>query len=194
MFFKRMFVPEIFRGQKNYVNTQKVYEGIKTVLLFAVSAALFIAGYIATKSRMNLLTIVAVLGCLPASKSLVNLIMFLRFKSAPADLIQRIEAKSGNLPALYDNIFTTYEKSYFVDHLVFRQNNLVCFAKECKDIAKLEKHLNEKLLAGGHKGITVKIFDNEAKYLERLTSLNELSSDNDGNADEIFNTIRAICL
>ncbi|MBO7386729.1 MAG: hypothetical protein J6U15_02895 [Lachnospiraceae bacterium] len=192
--FKRMFAAESFKGQQNYINTQKRYEIIKTVLFFAISASLFIAGYIATGTRKNLLSIVAILGCLPACKSAVNMIMFLRFKSAPSDIVKRIQESVGSLYELYDNVFTTYEKTYVVYHMVFRQNNLCGLAKEGTDISKLTAHIDEKLKVGGHKGITVKLFDKEDKYIERLNSLNQLEPDNDNRPEEVFNTVKAICL
>ncbi|MBP5299214.1 MAG: hypothetical protein J6Z09_08700 [Lachnospiraceae bacterium] len=192
--FKRMFAAERFKGQQNYINTQKRYEIIKTVLFFAISASLFIAGYIATGTRKNLLSIVAILGCLPACKSAVNMIMFLRFKSAPSDIVKRIQESVGSLYELYDNVFTTYEKTYVVYHMVFRQNNLCGLAKEGTDISKLTAHIDEKLKVGGHKGITVKLFDKEDKYIERLNSLNQLEPDNDNRPEEVFNTVKAICL
>ena len=192
--FKRMFAAESFKGQQNYINTQKRYEIIKTVLFFAISASLFVAGYIATGTMKNLLSIVAILGCLPACKSAVNMIMFLRFKSAPSDIVKRIQESVGSLYELYDNVFTTYEKTYVVYHMVFRQNNLCGLAKEGTDISKLTAHIDEKLKVGGHKGITVKLFDKEDKYIERLNSLNQLEPDNDNRPEEVFNTVKAICL
>ena len=192
--FKRMFAAESFKGHQNYINTQKRYEIIKTVLFFAISASLFIAGYIATGTRKNLLSIVAILGCLPACKSAVNMIMYLRFKSAPSDIVKRIQESVGSLYELYDNVFTTYEKTYVVYHMVFRQNNLCGLAKEGTDISKLTAHIDEKLKVGGHKGITVKLFDKEDKYIERLNSLNQLEPDNDNRPEEVFNTVKAICL
>lgn len=192
--FKRMFSADSFKGQQNYIDTQKKAEILKTILLFAVSASLFIAGYIATGTRKNLLSIVAVLGCLPACKSAVNMIMFLRFKSAPSGLVSKIQGSVGSLYEMYDNVFTTYEKTYVVYHMVFRQNNLCGLAKEGTDIAKLTSHIDEKLKIGGHKGITVKLFDREDKYIERLISLNQLEPDNDNRPEEVLNTVKAICL
>ena len=66
MQFKRMFTTDAYRGTRGYLRTQKIYEILRTVLYFAISLSLFIAGWVSTGSRENLLTIVAVLGCLPA--------------------------------------------------------------------------------------------------------------------------------
>ena len=73
MQFKRMFTTDAYRGTCGYLRTQKIYEILRTVLYFAISLSLFIAGWVSTGSRENLLTIVAVLGCLPACKSLVEM-------------------------------------------------------------------------------------------------------------------------
>ena len=78
MQFKRMFSTDAYKGTSGYLRTQKNYEILRTVLYFAISLSLFIAGWVTTGSRENLLTIVAVLGCLPACKSLVEMFMFLR--------------------------------------------------------------------------------------------------------------------
>ena len=41
---------------------------------FAVVIALVVLGYVQTKTKLNLLTVVAAVGCLPASKMLVEFI------------------------------------------------------------------------------------------------------------------------
>ena len=64
MQFKRMFSTDAYKGTSGYLRTQKNYEILRTVLYFAISLSLFIAGWVTTGSRENLLTIVAVLGCL----------------------------------------------------------------------------------------------------------------------------------
>ena len=71
----RMFSNDSVKGTENYLKTQKKYELLRTILYFGISLSLLIAGWVTTKSRANLLTIVAILGCLPASKSLVSTIM-----------------------------------------------------------------------------------------------------------------------
>ena len=55
----RMFSTGKYKGTRNYLKTQRKYEIIRTVLYFAISLSLFAAGYITTKTRLNLLTLVA---------------------------------------------------------------------------------------------------------------------------------------
>lgn len=110
MQFKRMFSTDAYKGTSGYLRTQKNYEILRTVLYFAIFLSLFIAGRVTTGSRENLLTIVAVLGCLPACKSLVEMFMFLRYKGCNEQDAAQIAAHTDGLTGLYDMVFTSYEK------------------------------------------------------------------------------------
>ena len=111
MHLKRMFSLAQARGTKNYIDSQKKYEIARTLLYFGLSLSLFAAGVIQTGDRVNILSIVAILGCLPASKSAVSAIMFLRFKSCSAQAAEEIERHSEGLDCLYDMVFTSYKKN-----------------------------------------------------------------------------------
>lgn len=66
------------KGNFGYLAARRRWAVARTILYFAISLSLFTAGYVAAGSKENLLTIVAVLGCLPACKSLVDVIMLFR--------------------------------------------------------------------------------------------------------------------
>ena len=53
MQFKRMFTTDAYKGTRGYLRTQKTYEILRTVLYFAISLSLFIAGWVSTGSREN---------------------------------------------------------------------------------------------------------------------------------------------
>ena len=115
MKLSRMFIYDQYKGMRDYLKTQKNYEIARTILYFAISLTLFVAGWIATGKRENLLTVVAVLGCLPACKSMVDMIMFLKHKGcSPEDAPQKyrttppaaprtIKARSSPPPRLSKN-------------------------------------------------------------------------------------------
>ena len=50
MQFKRMFTTDAYRGTRGYLRTQKIYEILRTVLYFAISLSLFIAGWVSTEA------------------------------------------------------------------------------------------------------------------------------------------------
>ena len=190
----RIFSADKYKGMKNYLNSQKRYEILRTILYFAISLSLFAAGYIATKSKLNLLTIVAVLGCLPACKSMVGMIMFLRFQSFPEQQAEEIEKHSQGMDTLYDMVFTTYEKNYHISHIALRGNTVVCYTcQEKMDENACIRHLSDTLALDGTKNISFKIFRDLDKYTARLDQLRELEDDKTLNA-AVKKTLLSIAL
>ena len=63
---------KVIKGEPGYLDYKRKAEIIRTVIYFALVAAIFILGYSQAHTRLNLMTVVAVLGCLPASKALVG--------------------------------------------------------------------------------------------------------------------------
>ena len=72
---------KITKGMPGYIKDQKKKRILITILLFGISIAVFLTGYLTTHTRNNLLTIVAILGCLPAARSAVGMIMLLPYRS-----------------------------------------------------------------------------------------------------------------
>lgn len=194
MQLKRLFTTSGAKGSENYLNTQKKYEILRTLLYFAVSAALFIAGYLQTGNRENLLTIVAVLGCLPASKSAVSAIMFLRFHSCSAEAAGKIREHSQGFSQLFDCVFTSYKKNYRVSHLVVRAGTVCGFTEDAAfEENEFYKYINDILKLDGHKNITVKIFGSLSKYTERLEQLKELEDD-EAKSRAVSETLKNVML
>ncbi|MCM1558000.1 MAG: hypothetical protein NC123_00425 [Butyrivibrio sp.] len=194
MQIKRLFSSTDAKGTENYLNTQKKYEAARTLLYFGISAALFIAGYLQTKSRLNLLTVAAVLGCLPASKSAVSAIMFLRYKSCDPRHAEKIKEHSGGLAVLFDCVFTSYKKNFKVSHLAVR-GNTVCGFSEDADFPENEfyAHINDILKLDGHRETTVKVFVSLPKYLERLEQMQALEEESAGTR-AVIETLKSVML
>lgn len=168
---------KIVKGQYGYIKHQKIWSTARTLILFALSLSIFIIGIKSTGSKENLLTVVAVLGCLPAGRSAVNTIMFLRARGCSEKARDTISPNSGELTQLYDMFFTSYEKNYQISHMVV-QNNIICGYTESPktDGKRCEKHLDTYLKQGGCKGVAVKIYDDIEKYCEGLANLQSQES------------------
>ena len=190
----RIFSTAGYKGTRNYINSQKKYEIIRTILFFTISASLFIAGYIATKTKTNYLTIVAVVGCLPACKSLIGAIMFLRYKSASEDLCKRLDSIDYDMCELYDMVFTSYDKNFAISHMVIA-GNTVCGITEAKNFAdkEFQTHINNVLKLDGHKNVTIKIFTDMDKYINRIGQLNESETDV-SNSETVAQTLKSVAL
>lgn len=76
------------KGQPGYIKWRKEKYLIGTIAEFAVVIALVVLGYVQTKTKLNLLTVVAVVGCLPASKMLVEFITIAPHQSIEKDIYQ----------------------------------------------------------------------------------------------------------
>lgn len=165
---------KIQRNEKGYLADKRKREIIKTIIFFLVPIALFVAGLVTTKTRMNLLTIVAVLGMLPASRSLVTTIMYIKSKGISDEDYAQIKDLTEMVTGSFDNVFTTYEKTYEVPSVVVRSGNVCGYvSKEYKTLDALEKHLATCIKKEGY-SVNVKIFDNLDTYKTRLQSLSKL--------------------
>ena len=171
----RMFSTFWVKGERDYLDSQKKYEILRTVLYFAISFSLFLAGYIHTGTHRNLLTVVAMLGCLPAAKSAVSMIMFLRYRSCTGEIAELVGDHSEELGFLYDCVFTSYSKNYIVNHLVVRGNTLCGFSEKSDFPApEFYHHITDILKKDRHKDVNVKIYTDLDKYVIRLDQINEL--------------------
>lgn len=163
------------KGEKGYLKSQKKVTIIRTIVLFALSLAIFLTGLISTGQKENLLTIVAVLGCLPASRSAVNMIMTLRFHGISQEDFEKIRPHTGACAVLADLVFTSYEKNFEIHHMAFKGNSLIgytanagCDAKAC------EKHLHDLCVQNHLSDVDIKIFKELPKYVNRLDSMQGL--------------------
>ena len=173
------------KGTYGYIGRQRRREIIKTVLMFGVSLSLYIAGYIATKSNKNLLTLAAVLGCLPASKSAVSMIMFFRAKGCSAQLQEDLRGKTAGLAERYDLYLTGYTKNFQISHLVMKGKSIAGITEQDGfDENACYEHLKPLLAADGIRDVTVKVFRDREKYFARLTSLRESEMEDNREYDE----------
>ena len=194
MKFTRLFSNEKYKGTRNYLNSQRNYEIARTVLYFGISLSLFISGWFLVKTRMNLLTIVAVLGCLPASKSAVSMVMYLRYRSLSPEAADTIEKHSGGLSTLYDMVFTSYDKNFRVSHLAVKGNTVCGYTEDEKfDEKAFAKQIASSLRTDGFKDVSLKIFTDLKKYTGRLDQLQELETD-ETNTNGILSTLKSVSL
>lgn len=189
---KKLFVP---KGAPGYIAAQKKYTLIRTIIYFALSLAIFVAGYFTTKTRVNLLTVVAILGCLPASKSLVNTIMFFRAQGCSGAVVQQVTKQAGGLPVLFDLFLTSYDKNFQISCLTVKGHNIVALTESAKtDTVRAEEHILECLKTDGHKGYTVKVFDSAEKFMNRIDQMSQTAAEEAGDKDTVFHTLCSVSL
>lgn len=192
-----------YKGEWGYIRSQRIHVLIITLLLYACAAGLFLIGYCTLNTRKSLWTVFAILGILPASKSLVNLIMFMRFRSLDQNVHDEYKEAAGQLPIIYELPFTTYEKTYFVEAIACAGNTAAgCYlgkpsgkADHDKDVKDLSKHLETVLKNAGIKDCSIKIYDKREDHIKRLEEMNAKLTDKRSDNDEIIlNALKAVSL
>ena len=180
------------KGTFGYIARQRKIEIIKTVIMLALSFALYNIGVYSTGSNKNLLTLVAVLGCLPMAKFCVNAIMFMKAKGCSVELRDKMIAR-GLTPDFYDLYFTAFKKNYQASALIYKRKNLIVMSEDPKvDAAEGEEHLRTVLKNAGVADATVKIFIDADKFMDRLSELQAL--EDDSKSDFIKDNILSVSL
>lgn len=167
------------KGDFGYLQRQKKQEIIKTIVFFGLSFGLMLMGYLSTGTKTNLLTVVAVLGLLPSSKSLVSVIMYLKVPTYDEAVWQAIEDKRGNVNVLYNLYLTSYKNNFAVNAFAIRGNNVIGFTAFDKcDTELCQTHIQDLAKMNGLTNLTVKIFKEQKKFEERLLQLESLEAGN----------------
>ncbi len=163
---------KVKKGCCGYLRYAKLKSVAVTFVLFLIPLVIYVTGYLQTKTRLNLFTFVAILGCLPACKSLVNTIMLLMQRSPKAEVCREAARAAGDLTAGYELVFTAYEHTTPVTALVICGDQVVCYTPEEKaDAAYLEKHISRILTLNNFASAQVRVLKDFKKYLQRVEEL-----------------------
>lgn len=163
----------IIKGDRDYLKKKRARVIVLTIIYFAAALSVFLIGYITTGSKRNLLTVVAVLGLLPACKSTVNMIMFLRAKGCSQDVANLIEEHSGRLISMFDMYFTSYSKNFSISHMVVENKVIIGLTEDVKfDSKAFNEHIETMLKNAGHNNVTISVTDSVDKYLVMLDNMN----------------------
>lgn len=125
------------------------------------------------KTRLTIWTVIAVVGCLPACKSMVSLIMIFRAKPVAPQVYEEISEHAGRILMSYEMYMTFYEKSASIDAFAICGNTVVGFSSDPKIDAAFMEREAQKILRGNGFKANVKIFTRLPQFLERLDSMNE---------------------
>ncbi len=160
------------KGYYGYVKKERMKRLGITVLLFAIPLLLFITGYLTTKTTKNLFTVIAVVGCLPACKALVGLIMILLVKPMQASDYREIRKHAGQVLVGYELYITSYEHSEFVCTAAVHGGQIICYSDRLKNPPELlEDHIAGLMQQNGFKE-KVKVFTRLEQFTDRLDSMN----------------------
>ena len=185
------------KGTLGYINNRKLARGLLFLLEVALVAAIFITGYVTTGRRENLLTVVAIVGVLPAAKSLIALIMIWPHKSQTKEAYDEVcDAAGDTSVVLTELVLTTTERIMPIDFIIVKESHIVGFTTNSKcDIPFADKFLTENMQLNGHK-VSVKIMNNKSKFLMRVKELagKEITEEQVQKDSEIAATVLSLAI
>lgn len=165
------------KGRPGYIRVRKIRYLLGAIVEFAVVIALLVLGYMQTGSRLNLFTVIAVVGCLPASKMLVEFITMAPYGSVSSDIYKELEKKAPLPPRAYDLILTSPEKVMPVSVMFFCGHTICGYAQSDRvDEAKCAGYIREMLEKNGYEKMTVKIFHDYKAFLARAEGMNNITA------------------
>ncbi len=188
-------IMKIKKGDAGYIKKHKVVSVIKTLLMFGVVMALIFLGIAATGTKLNLLTLVAILGCLPASKALVETIMIMPHRSIKPEMAEAIKNISAHVTVAYDLVFTSEKQIMRVDSIVISDNTVCGYASNPKvntDFA--ERHIKKILYANQFTDVTVKIFKDYKDFSGRVIDLDSIAMMRTSDHKEKEERIKSVIL
>ncbi len=166
------------KGAYGYLDENKFYEWKKAAAMLAVPLVIFLAGCLINGSRLNILTVVAIVGCLPGCNQIVHAILASRYHSMDRELYEEVERLRGDRLAIYENVFTTYDKNFYVDCIVISGREVAGYTTDVKtDANAAAEHLKKSLRDNSYKQ-NVKIFTERRMFLERVRTLAEQEPEN----------------
>ncbi len=169
---------------------------LKTLILFLMPLAVFAMGWWSTGKRENLLTIVAILGCLPACRSAANLVALLRCKGISEADYRKILPHVNDCTAFAELAFTSYEKTWQIRHMAFAGNDLIGYTDQEKcDPKACEKHLHQLFSQNQMGGVNIRIFTDLPRYVNRLDEIQKKETEKDSDLSaQVSSLLTAVSL
>lgn len=162
---------KIQKGDFGYIKSQRKKRVAITILMFAIPIVIFLTGLYITHTRKNMFTLVAILGCLPASKFAVNMIMIWLQKPISQQQHDEIAAHVKDMTVIYEATVSAYEKNTPFVSIVISGLNIIGLTQSPKaDPAFAEKHIKKILQGNGFKS-NVKVFTDQKQFLRRVDEL-----------------------
>ena len=162
---------KVAKGQFGYINYAKKKNILITLVMFAIPVLIFVTGLIQTGKRENLFTFVAIMGCLPAAKAAVGMILICMQKPLDKKLHEEMQIHVKDMTVLYESVISSYERNIPLPCIVVSGLNIICYTTDTKlDTKFAEDHIKKILSGNGYKS-NVKIFRDLKSFYKRLDEL-----------------------
>ena len=165
------------KGEWGYFSSEKRRRILTTSVLFAIPIFIYVTSFLYFGTRRNLMTVVAMVGIIPAAISCVGLIMILMRRSLPEEEYRELHAHEGNLTVAYELYLTSEKQNALVDCLAICGSEVVGYVSDPKtDLHFAQDHLQKMLRAASFK-VSVHMLGDRRQFIRRMDSMNEHADD-----------------
>lgn len=176
-----------------YIRNQKKINMIWLFVFVLIGIAIFVCGYLLTKTRANIFTVIAVLMVLPAAKRVVALVVMVPRKGVDRDRYEKVSQASGGGILFTDYVFTSSEKIMHLDFLLIKNGNVLgVTASSRQDVDYMKKYLADSV----HKAASefhTKVFDSDEEMLRHLDRLTQVEAD-EGRTEKVREYLHSLAV
>lgn len=155
------------KGKKGYLNEYKKKQLLKAGVAFAIIIAIVAAAILIKHTTKTAITVVAIIGALPAAKILVGFIVVAPFSSYDGEQVPRELSENGR--EFFDLAISTEEKIIFVPYLYMTEDKMFALVKPGRgfDKNKFKRYL-QNWMKGEDLYFKVSIFEDEKSMLREI--------------------------
>ena len=167
---KRRFT---LKGDRGYFKSEKKKRLLVFLALLCLPLLIYFIGWAVNHTNATIITVLAIVGVLPACRALVGVIMIMPRQEMPESDYEAIQQHVGSLTMGYELYMTEYEKNTPVEAVAIAGNTIVGLVRSPKaDLRFGEKHITNILRQNGIPS-HVTLMSDMKKFLERLDSMDE---------------------
>ena len=161
------------KGKPGYVQYERIKRLAVMVLMFAIPIGIYATAYRILGTNRNIMTIVSIVGIIPAARFAVSWIMIMLQKKADPEAVRVTEEIAGKLVHGCELMVTAYDGRLNLDAIVVCGNEVaaVCLHDDKSKIPMMESHIAKILNSNNYFNSNVKIFDNLKHYTQRIEKL-----------------------
>ena len=162
---------ETRKGQIGYFSHEKKRRILMLLGSLVLPVSMLIASYVIYGSNRSALTILAMLGMIPAAMATVGVIMIMLRHSLPSGMAERIVPHEGTLTTSYEMYLTSEKQNALVDALVICGNEIIALVTDKKtDVNFTKEHLTKMLRAVGY-DVHVSVVTTVDRYVKCMDEL-----------------------
>lgn len=155
------------KGSYGYLNYKKNISLLIMLASYVIIAAVFLTGFLVTKTSANIMTVAAAILALPAAKFTVAYIILVPHHSADKDIYNETHEQFSGLITYYDLVFSNNTSPIGTQVVVISDTLMIALSDEDKADKKLfERSVSEFCEKDGHP-LKAAIYTDKASFMAK---------------------------